>query len=90
MLEQVALSAGGAFLLARVDSDSCRALAGALSVKALPAVFLVRRGQLVDSFVGVPAREELQAFFMRTVHLLRHLFFLFYQNYYLTRFKKKI
>ena len=64
---KVATKGSGQLKVAAVDSEKCKALKDAFNIKALPTVLVMKRGQLVDSFVGIPSQEELQHFFLRAV-----------------------
>ena len=67
VLEKVTGGAGGQLKVAKLDSEEVPVLAELLKVKALPSVFVFKRGKIVDSFVGIPSQEQLQQFFMRVV-----------------------
>ena len=50
ILERLAEAYQGAFVLAKVNADEQRELAGHLQVRTLPTVKIVKEGQLVDEF----------------------------------------
>ena len=54
ILEQVAMRGGGQLRVAKLDADVERDLVAALRVEGLPTVFVVNKGKIVDSFVGIP------------------------------------
>ncbi|CAM9562305.1 unnamed protein product, partial [Phaeothamnion confervicola] len=67
MLEQAAMRSGGLFRLAKVNADAQRGIAETLKAEALPSVFAVRDGAVIDNFVGVLPPEQMQAFLVRLV-----------------------
>lgn len=52
ILEQLAQSYQGKFLLAKVEIDSQQGLASQFGVRSVPTVKLVKNGQIVDEFTG--------------------------------------
>jgi PUB domain len=60
----MAVKAGGAFRLVKVNSDNERPVSGALEVTALPTVFGVRDGRIVNMFQGMPRSEDMMKNFM--------------------------
>ncbi|KAL3774698.1 hypothetical protein ACHAW5_003770 [Stephanodiscus triporus] len=56
-LEQVCVNAGGMIRLVKVNTDQQRSISGCLDVKALPTVFGVRDGRVINSFQGMPRDE---------------------------------
>ena len=67
ILEEAAVNSGGMFRLAKVNSDTERALSEALNVQGLPTVFSVNSGKFTDRFVGMLPQEQLQQFLVRCV-----------------------
>ena len=65
LLERLAAEADGAFLLAKVNTDTSPELAQAFQVDGIPAVFAIRDGKLVDQFTGVMPEDELRRFLGR-------------------------
>ena len=65
VLEKVAEERGGAFLLAKVDTDANPAIAGQLGVQSIPTVIAFRDGRPVDGFVGALAEAQVNAFIDR-------------------------
>src|SRR5262249_9002336 len=53
ILEKLANEYGGKFVLAKADTEQVSALAADFGVRSIPAVFALRDGKVVDSFVGV-------------------------------------
>ena len=53
ILEKVVAETGGAVELAKVDVDANPQVSQAFAVQSIPAVFALRDGKIVDSFVGV-------------------------------------
>ena len=53
VLEKVVAETGGAVELAKVDVDANPQVSQAFAVQSIPAVFALRDGKIIDSFVGV-------------------------------------
>jgi putative thioredoxin len=53
VLERLARDYGGKFILVKVDTEQLGDIASAFGVQGIPAVFGLRDGQIVDTFVGV-------------------------------------
>ncbi|CAM9418711.1 unnamed protein product [Chrysoparadoxa australica] len=66
-LEEAAMRSGGMFRLVKLNSDNERSTADTLGVQALPSVFAINKGQIVNNFVGIPPAEFMQAFLMGLV-----------------------
>lgn len=62
VLEQLAKSYQGKFLLAKVEIDSQQALASQFGVRSVPTVKLVKKGQIVDEFMGALPESQIRAF----------------------------
>lgn len=62
VLVKLARDYGGAFELALVDVDAEQELAGALQIRSVPTVMLVKGGQLVDGFAQALPEGQLKAF----------------------------
>lgn len=62
VLEKLAADYHGAFVLARVDVDAQKELAGYFSIRSVPTVILVKQGQLVDGFPGALPEGQLRQF----------------------------
>jgi putative thioredoxin len=58
------------FKLVKINTDENEELAGMLNISSIPTVFLVYKGNVIDSFVGLPNSEKLQNFF-ESINLLR-------------------
>jgi putative thioredoxin len=65
ILEKVAQERGGAFLLAKVDTDANPMVAGQLGVQSIPTVVAFRDGRPVDGFVGALPEAQVNAFIDR-------------------------
>jgi len=63
-LAEMAERGGGLFRLVKLDTDAERTLSTALGVEALPTVFAVRDGRVINSFKGMPPSEEFIKSFM--------------------------
>lgn len=62
MLEQLAQSYQGKFLLAKVEIDSQQGLASQFGVRSVPTVKLVKNGQIVDEFTGALPEGQIRSF----------------------------
>jgi putative thioredoxin len=61
LLERFAEEYAGKFVLVKADTDLLPHQAQAFNVQGIPAVFAVRDGQVVDSFVGLLTENQLRA-----------------------------
>ncbi|MFZ6003818.1 MAG: thioredoxin [Actinomycetota bacterium] len=62
ILEKVIDETAGKVVLAKVDVDSNRQIAGAFQVQGIPAVYALRDGKVVDHFVGAVPESTVRAF----------------------------
>jgi putative thioredoxin len=62
-LEAAEASRGGKVLLAKVDVDSDKALAGRYDIQGIPAVKAFRDGKVANEFVGVLPPAKVEQFF---------------------------
>ena len=62
ILEKLAADYHGTFLLAKVDTEKEPQIAAAFQIRSIPAVFLVKDGQLVDGFQGALPEAQLREF----------------------------
>ncbi|MEZ5976841.1 MAG: thioredoxin [Planctomycetota bacterium] len=62
ILERLADEMGGAFRLAKIDTDRQPEIAQSLGIQSLPTVKLVHRGALVDEFMGALPEAQVRAF----------------------------
>jgi putative thioredoxin len=58
------------FKLVKINTDENEELAGMLNITSVPTVFLVYKGNVIDSFVGFPDSQKLDNFF-ESINLLR-------------------
>lgn len=65
LLEKLAGEYAGKFILAKVDTEKAPDIAAAFGVRSIPAVFGLRDGRVVDSFVGVQSESSIRAFLER-------------------------
>ena len=65
ILEKVVGETGGTVELAKVDVDSNPGVAAAFRVQSIPAVFALRDGQVVDSFIGAVPEAQVRQFVER-------------------------
>lgn len=62
LLEKAAVENEGKFKLIKLNIDSLPELATALSIKSVPTVFLVHKGNIMDTFTGNPGPAKLKDF----------------------------
>src|SRR5437764_9511840 len=67
VLEALAAEMGGAFLLAKINTDENPELAGAFQVNGIPAVYAVRDGQLVSRFEGLLPEDQVRRFLAEVI-----------------------
>jgi putative thioredoxin len=65
VLEKLAHEHAGAFVLVKANTDQAQRLAAEFGVRSIPAVFGVRDGQVVDSFVGALPEPAVRAWVER-------------------------
>jgi len=63
VLEATVMQARGAIKLVKINADKEEQLCQAFQIQSLPTVMALANGKVIDSFVGVPQRPQLQAFF---------------------------
>ena len=61
-LERATLKNEGRFKLVKLNIDNLPELATALGIKSVPSVFLVHKGNMIDTFQGLPSQTRLQEF----------------------------
>jgi thioredoxin len=64
ILEEMAVKSGGAFRLVKINSDNEKAISSALQVTALPTVFAINNGKILNKFEGMPRSQEAMRSFM--------------------------
>jgi thioredoxin-like negative regulator of GroEL len=62
LLERAALKHEGRFKLVKANIDNLPEVATALGIKSVPSVFLVHKGNMIDTFQGTPTPSRLQEF----------------------------
>jgi putative thioredoxin len=65
ILEKLATEYQGRFVLAKADTEKLSDIASGFGVRSIPAVFAIRGGQVVDSFVGVLPEASIRAWIDR-------------------------
>jgi len=65
ILERLAVEYDGKFRLVKADTEQAPDIAAGFGVRSIPAVFAVRGGKVVDSFVGVLPESSLRAWLDR-------------------------
>ena len=65
VLERLARAYDGRFLLVKADTERVPEIAAGFGVRSIPAVFGLRDGQVVDSFVGVLPEKAIRAWIDR-------------------------
>lgn len=58
-LEQIVINAGGMLRLCKVNTDQQRQISSALEVKALPTIYGVKDGRILNMFQGLPRDEQM-------------------------------
>jgi putative thioredoxin len=71
IIERVVDATDGAVALAKVNVDDNPAIAGSFRVQSIPAVFALKDGAVVDSFIGAQPEEVVAAFVSGTEEPLR-------------------
>jgi len=61
ILENLAIEYDGKFVLAKAETEQLSEIASGFGVRSIPAVFAVKGGQVVDSFVGVLPEASIRA-----------------------------
>jgi putative thioredoxin len=62
VLERLADEGGGAWVLAKVDTEANQAIAAQLQIQSIPSVFLALGGRLVQGFQGALPEAQVRAF----------------------------
>ena len=62
ILEKLAAEYGGAFILAKIDSDAEQQLPALFGVRSLPTVILLKGGRPVDGFMGALPESQVRQF----------------------------
>ena len=65
ILEKVIAETGGTVELAKVDVDANPGISAQFQVQSIPAVFAVKDGQVVDSFIGALPEAQVRQFVER-------------------------
>ncbi|MDB5898540.1 MAG: thioredoxin-like protein [Ramlibacter sp.] len=71
VLEKLEVAYGGAFKLAKINSDEEQQLAGAFGIKSIPTVVLLKNGQPVDGFTGALPEGKVREFLDKHVQALQ-------------------
>ena len=59
ILEEVAAEIGDAAVIAKVDVDNAQELASRYAVRSIPAVFIIKDGEVKQQFVGLQDKQTL-------------------------------
>jgi len=70
ILEKLEVDYGGAFKLAKINSDEEQQLAGAFGIRSIPTVVLMKDGQPVDGFMGALPEGKVREFLDKHVQAL--------------------
>jgi putative thioredoxin len=70
ILEKLEVAYGGAFKLAKINSDEEQQLAGAFGVRSIPTIVLLKNGQPVDGFMGALPEGKVREFLDKHVQAL--------------------
>lgn len=65
IIEAAVAATGGAVELAKVNVDENPRVAAAFQVQSIPAVFALKEGKVVDSFIGALPKDQVEAFVAR-------------------------
>src|SRR4051812_46616407 len=65
ILEKLVQEMNGAFVLVKAETEQVPATAAALGIRSIPAVFGIKDGQLVDSFLGALPESAVRAWIER-------------------------
>ena len=68
ILDKVALQVADQAIVAKVNVDHERDLAGQFGVEAIPTLVIMKKGQVVNRFVGVQQASTLVAVLQNTGH----------------------
>ena len=69
VLKEATLNMEGKVKLVKLNVDDLPQLSTGLSVRALPSVFLIFQGKVVDMFQGIPDSKKLEEFFASALYL---------------------
>lgn len=70
VLEKLEAAYGGAFKLAKIDTETEQELAGAFGIRSIPTVVLMKNGQPVDGFQGALPEGKVREFLDKHVQAL--------------------
>ncbi len=70
ILEKLEVAYGGAFKLAKINSDEEQQLAAAFGIRSIPTVILLKDGQPVDGFMGALPEGKVREFLDKHVQAL--------------------
>ena len=59
VLDEVAAEIGDDAIIAKVDVDTAQELAAKFSVRSIPAIFVLKDGEVAQQFVGVQDKQTL-------------------------------
>lgn len=62
MLEELTVNHEGKFKLVKLNIDDLPQLSQGLKITKIPAVFLINKGTIIDTFTGVPSEKVLEEF----------------------------
>src|SRR4051812_48070376 len=65
ILEKLAREAGGSFVLVKADTERVPNIAAGFGVRSIPAVFGIKDGRVVDSFLGALPESAIRAWIER-------------------------
>jgi putative thioredoxin len=67
LLEQIAEEYGGAFILAKINTDQCQNLMMTLQIQSIPLVIAFKNGQPAQHFMGVQPEADVREFFKQVL-----------------------
>ena len=59
MLDEIAEETGDDAVIAKVDVDKAQKLASRYGVRSIPAIFILKDGEVKDQFVGLQDKQTL-------------------------------
>ena len=59
VLKDIVLSFDGKLKMVKLNIDNLPQLSTGLNIRSLPTVFLIYKGNIIDTFSGIPSEERL-------------------------------
>jgi thioredoxin-like negative regulator of GroEL len=61
IMDQLAAESNGRYVIAKLNTDDNRRVAGQYRIDAIPTMLLFHNGQLIDRIVGLQPKQAIQA-----------------------------